>query len=68
MPAQYALSYYLGSAIFGSALFSVITFLAVNIPNGTFYLDGFGMAFFDQLCACNDWFIAFSCLVELGVV
>jgi len=45
MPAQYALAYYLGSAIFGSALFSVITFLAVNIPNGTFYLDGFGMAF-----------------------
>ena len=45
MPAQYALAYYLGSAIFGSALFSVITSLAVNIPNGTFYLDGFGMAF-----------------------
>src|SRR6056300_1367260 len=45
MPAQYALAYYLGSVIFGSTLFSVITFLAVNIPNGTFYLDGFGMAF-----------------------
>ena len=45
MPAQFALIYYLGSAIFGSALCSVIIFLAVNIPNGTFYFDGLGMAF-----------------------
>jgi hypothetical protein len=45
MPAQFALAYYLGSAIFGSALFAFITFLDVNIPNGTFDLAGFGMAF-----------------------
>ena len=45
MPAQYALTYYLGSAILGSVLIAIITFLAINIPNGTFYLDGFGISF-----------------------
>ena len=45
MPTQYALAYYLGSTIFGSVLLSILTFLSVNIPNGTFYFDGFGMAF-----------------------
>ena len=45
MPTQYALAYYLGSTIFGSVLLSILSFLSVNIPNGTFYFDGFGMAF-----------------------
>ena len=45
MPAQYALTYYLGSAILGSVLLAIITFLAINIPNGTFYLDEFGISF-----------------------
>ena len=45
MPAQYALTYYLGSAILGSILLSVLVILLVNIPNGTFYLDGTGFVF-----------------------
>ncbi len=45
MPAQYALTYYLGSAILGSILLSVLVILLVNIPNGTFYLDGTGIVF-----------------------
>ena len=45
MPAQYALTYYLGSAILGSLLLSVLVILLVNIPNGTFYLDGAGFVF-----------------------
>ena len=45
MPAQYALTYYLGSAILGSLLLSVLVILLVNIPTGTFYLDGTGFVF-----------------------
>ena len=45
MPAQYALTYYLGSAILGSLLLSVLVILLVNIPNDTFYLDGTGFVF-----------------------
>ena len=45
MPAQYALTYYIGSAILGSMLLSVLIILLVNIPNGTFYLDGTGFVF-----------------------
>ena len=45
MPAQYALTYYLGSAILGSILLTVLIILLVNIPNGTFYLDGTGFVF-----------------------
>ncbi len=45
MPAQYALTYYLGSAILGSLLLSVLVILLINIPNGTFYLDGAGFVF-----------------------
>jgi hypothetical protein len=45
MPAQYALTYYLGSAILGSILLSVLIILLVNIPNDTFYLDGTGFVF-----------------------
>jgi cobalamin synthase len=45
MPAQYALTYYLGSAILGSLLLSVLVFLLSNIPNGTFNLDGAGFVF-----------------------
>ena len=45
MPAQYALTYYLGSAILGSMLLSVLVILLINIPNGTFYLDGAGFVF-----------------------
>jgi cobalamin synthase len=45
MPAQYALAYYLGSTILGSLLFAIILVLAINVPNGTLFLDGFGMAF-----------------------
>ena len=45
MPAQYALTYYLGSTILGSILLSVLVILLVNIPYGTFYLDGTGMVF-----------------------
>ena len=45
MPAQYALAYYLGSTILGSILLSVLVILLVNIPYGTFYLDGTGMVF-----------------------
>lgn len=45
MPAQYAHSYYLGSAILGSLLLSALVILLVNIPNDTFYLDGTGMVF-----------------------
>jgi len=45
MPAQYALTYYLGSTILGGILLSVLVFLLINIPNGTFYLDGAGMVF-----------------------
>ena len=45
MPAQYALAYYLGSAILGSLLLSVLVILLINIPNGTFYLDGAGFVF-----------------------
>lgn len=45
MPAQYALTYYLGSAILGSLLLSVLVILLINIPNGTFYLDGTGFVF-----------------------
>ena len=45
MPAQYALTYYLGSTILGSILLSVLVILLVNIPNDTFYLDGTGFVF-----------------------
>ncbi|MEY2970901.1 MAG: hypothetical protein RLZZ599_1274, partial [Bacteroidota bacterium] len=45
MPAQYALTYYLGSTILGSTLLSVLVILLINIPNGTFYLDGTGFVF-----------------------
>ncbi len=45
MPAQYALAYYLGSTILGSILLSVLVILLMNIPYGTFHLDGAGMAF-----------------------
>jgi hypothetical protein len=45
MPTQYALTYYLGSAILGSLLLSVLVILLVNIPNDTFYLDGTGFVF-----------------------
>jgi cobalamin synthase len=45
MPAQYALAYYLGSTILGSILLSVLVILLINIPNGTFYLDGTGFVF-----------------------
>jgi len=45
MPAQYALAYYLGSSILGSILLSVLVILLVNVPYGTFHLDGAGMVF-----------------------
>ena len=45
MPAQYALAYYLGSTILGSVILSVLVILLINIPNGTFYLDGAGFVF-----------------------
>ena len=45
MPAQYALTYYLGSTILGSILLSVLVILLVNVPYGTFHLDGAGMVF-----------------------
>ncbi|MDG1186287.1 MAG: hypothetical protein P8N04_04595 [Schleiferiaceae bacterium] len=45
MPAQYALSYYFGSTILGSVILSVLVILLINIPNGTFYLDGAGFVF-----------------------
>lgn len=45
MPAQYALTYYLGSAILGSILLSVLVILLVNIPNGTIHVDGAGFVF-----------------------
>lgn len=43
MPAQYALTYYLGSTIFGSVILSLLVLLGVNIPNDTIYYDGLGM-------------------------
>mgnify|MGYP000622120680 CR=1 FL=1 len=43
MPAQYALTYYLGSTILGSFILSCLVLLGVNIPNGTLYFDGLGM-------------------------
>ena len=45
MPAQYALTYYLGSSILGSILLSVLVILLMNIPYGTFHLDGAGFVF-----------------------
>ena len=45
MPAQYALAYYLGSTILGSILLSVLVILLMNIPYGTFHLDGAGFVF-----------------------
>ena len=43
MPSQYALVYFLGSTILGSIMQSLFVFLVVNIPNGTWYFDGFGV-------------------------
>ena len=45
MPTQYALAYYLGSTILGSILLSVLVILLINVPYGTFHLDGAGMVF-----------------------
>ena len=45
MPAQYSLTYYLSSSILGSILLSVLVILLINIPYGTFHLDGAGFVF-----------------------
>ena len=45
MPAQYALTYYLGSTILGSLLMSLLVLFYINIPNGTLHLDEAGMVF-----------------------
>ena len=66
MPAQYALTYYLGSAILGSVL-SIIGFLPSIFRMARFTLTA-GMVILNQLWNRDDWFITFSWVVELGVV